>query len=250
MVSEPAVEVKDLRKRFFVRHEHQVSIKRAVLRMLRPFPTDVLWALQDVSFRVGPGESVGLIGSNGSGKSTLLRLIGGVFLPTEGTITVAGRAGGLFELAAGFHPELTGRDNIRLSGALMGYSPRAVAQRFDEIAEFAELGDLLNVRVKHYSSGMGLRLGFAIAVAWEPEVLLVDEVLAVADAHFQHRAYARLRELQEQGSAILLVSHEMPAIRAMCSRVIWLDGGHKRADGEREEVIGQYLDSIDAEDGA
>ena len=123
----------------------------------------------------------------------------------------------------------------------MGHSPREVAARFDEIADFAELGDFLNVRVKHYSSGMGLRLGFAIAVAWEPEVLLVDEVLAVADAHFQHRAYDRLRALQERGSAIMLVSHEMSAVRAMCSRAIWLDGGKIRADGRTDAVIEQYL---------
>ena len=240
-MSEPVVEITDLHKRFFVRHEHRVSIKRAFMRFLRPFPTDILWALQGVSFQVAPGEAVGLIGSNGSGKSTLLRLVGGVFVPTRGTIAVHGKAGGLFELAAGFHPDLTGRENIRLSGALMGHSPREVAARFDEIAEFAELGDFLNVRVKHYSSGMGLRLGFAIAVAWEPEVLLVDEVLAVADAHFQHRAYDRLRALQERGSAIMLVSHEMSAVRAMCSRAIWLDGGKIRADGRTDAVIEQYL---------
>ncbi len=237
----PVVEVCGLSKRFFVRHEHRVSVKQAFLRMLRPYPTDVLWALRDVSFTVAAGEAVGLIGSNGSGKSTILRLVGGIFRPTQGTIRVQGRAGGLFELAAGFHPELTGRENVRLSGALMGHSPREVAARFDRVAEFAELGHFLDVRVKHYSSGMGLRLGFAIAVAWEPEVLLVDEVLAVADAHFQRKAYACLHQLQQAGSAILLVSHEMPAIREMTQRVIWLDQGTMRADGDTEAVIADYL---------
>ncbi len=245
---EPAVFAQNLGKRFFVRHEHHVSVKRAVLRMLRPYPTDVLWALRGVNLQAAPGEAVGLIGRNGCGKSTLLRVLGGIFRPTEGTIGVSGRAGGLFELAAGFHPELTGRDNIRLSGALLGFSPRQVAAKYDEIAHFSELGDFLDVRVKHYSSGMGLRLGFAIAVAWEPQVLLVDEVLAVADAHFQHHAYDRLRQLQQQGRSILMVSHEMPAIREMCSRVLWLDEGRIRADGDPEAVIQEYLAWTDAQE--
>jgi len=240
-MAEAIITVTELSKRFFVRHERRPSVKSAALRILRPFPTDVLWALREVSFAVAPGEAVGLVGSNGSGKSTLLRLIAGIFRPTSGTITMRGRAGGLFELAAGFHPELTGAENIRLSGALLGFSPRAVAERWDEIAEFSELGDFLDVRVKHYSSGMGLRLGFAVAVVWQPQALLVDEVLAVADAHFQQKVYQRLRQEQAQGRAILLVSHEMTAIREMTQRVLWLEQGRIEADGPTDEVIAQYL---------
>jgi len=243
-VTETIVEVNAVWKQFVVRHERRPSVKRFVTRMLRPFPTDKIWALQEVSLAVAPGEAVGVIGRNGSGKSTLLRLIAGIYVPTEGTVTVQGRAGGLFELAAGFHPELSGRDNIRLSGALMGYSNSAVLERLEAIAEYSELEDFVNVPVKSYSSGMALRLGFAIAVAFEPEVLLVDEVLAVADEHFQRKCYRRLQELQKQGSAVLLVSHELVAVRGLCRRVVWLDSGKLRADGPSDEVIEQYLAEV------
>ena len=168
-------------------------------------------------------------------------LVAGILKPTEGTLEVAGRAGGLFELAAGFHPELSGLDNIYLSGALMGYGRRTVEEKFAAIIEFSELEDAINIPVKTYSSGMALRLGFAIAIAFEPQVLLVDEVLAVADEHFQRKAYRNLERLQEQGSALLLVSHEMAAIRRMCARSIWLDDGRVVADADTAEVIEQYL---------
>lgn len=237
----PAVEVSGVRKRFHVRHERRPSVKRFFVRLLRPFPHEVLWALEDIDLTVDPGETVGLIGSNGSGKSTLLRLIAGIIIPTEGTLTIRGRSGGLFELAAGFHPELNGRDNIQLSGALMGYSRAEVAAKVESIAEFSELGEFLDVPVKSYSSGMALRLGFAIAVTFEPDVLLVDEVLAVADARFQAKAYDNLRRQQDRGSAVILVSHEMAAIREMCSRAVWLEQGRIRADGPADDVIRSYL---------
>ena len=249
-MSNPIVEAVDLRKRYVVRHERRQSLKRRLLRILRPYPTEKLWVLKGVSFSVSPGEAVGVIGGNGAGKSTLLRLVAGIIVPTEGDLRVRGRAGGLFELAAGFHPELNGRDNIFLSGALMGYGPRTVNRRLDAIVEFSELGDFIDIPVKTYSSGMALRLGFAIAVAFEPDVLLVDEVLAVADERFQRRAYKELRRLQESGKALLLVSHEMTAIRDMCERAVWLDEGQVQADGEAGDVIDQYLAKYGGNDDA
>ncbi len=240
-MSEAAVEVRSLSKKFIVRHERRPSVKRLFTRLLRPFPSNVLWALRGISLSIEPGQAVGLIGENGSGKSTLLRIVAGILRPTEGSVHVRGRAGGLFELAAGFHPELSGRDNIWLSGALMGYSPRQVAERFDTIVEFSEMADFIDIPVKSYSSGMALRVGFAIAVAFEPEVLLVDEVLAVADAHFQRKAYGHLRRLQERGTALIIVSHETAAIRGTCSRALWLDHGQLRRDGDTNEVLDEYL---------
>lgn len=240
-MTQPIVRITDLRKKYRVRHERRPSIKRTIVRLLRPYPTEVLWALDGVSISAQPGEAVGVIGSNGSGKSTLLRLIAGILRPTQGSIEVRGRAGGLFELAAGFHPELSGRDNIQLSGALMGYPRRLIEEKYDSIIEFSELTDFIDVPVKTYSSGMSLRLGFAIAIAFEPEVLLVDEVLAVADEHFQRKAYKHLERLQNQGSALFMVSHEMAAIERMCPRSVWLDQGKLVDDGPTPEVIGRYL---------
>jgi len=240
-MSQAVVEVRNLAKKYHVRHERMPSIKRAVVRVFRPYPTEVLWALRDVSFSAGSGESVGIIGSNGSGKSTLLRLIAGILVPTDGEITVRGAAGGLFELAAGFHPELSGADNILLSGALMGYSRRQVEDRYQDIVAFSELADFIDVPVKTYSSGMSLRLGFATAIAFEPQVLLVDEVLAVADEHFQRKAYGHLARLRDKGSTLFMVSHELASIERHCTRAIWLEKGKIRADGPTEEVVGAYL---------
>jgi len=232
-----------------VRHEALPSVKRAFTRIFRRHPTEYVWALNGVSLSVAAGEALGIVGGNGSGKSTLLRLVGGIFTPTGGELTVRGRTGGLFELAAGFTPDLNGRDNINLSGALMGYSRRQVAEKLDSIVAFSELGDFIDVPVKTYSSGMALRLGFATAVAFEPEILLVDEVMAVGDAHFQHKAYGHLRKLQSKGCAVLLVSHEMPAIQRLCSRVMWLDKGKVVADGPTDEVIGAYLETMERDNG-
>lgn len=240
-MSEPTVVVRNLSKQYLVRHERMPSLKRRVVSLFRPFPTERLAVLEGVTFAVDAGESVGVIGSNGAGKSTLLRLIAGILVPTSGTVRVQGRTGGLFELAAGFNPELSGQDNIFLSGALMGYGPMAVRRRLAAIVEFSELVDFLDLPVKSYSSGMALRLGFAIAVAFEPEVLLVDEVLAVADEHFQRKAYAELQRLQAQGSALFMVSHELNAVRQLCERVLWLDQGRLKADGPAAAVVDRYL---------
>lgn len=241
-MSELSIEITDLSKKFRLRHERQVSLKRMVLRMFRPYPTDVLWALQDVSLKIHRGETVGIIGSNGSGKSTLLRILAGLYPPTSGHIRIHGRTGGLYELGVGFQPELSGVDNIRLAGALMGLTPKVVREKTPDIEEFCELGDFLTVPVKAYSSGMSLRLGFAIAINFAPDILLVDEILSAGDAHFQHRAYQRLRQLQAEGSTLVMVSHEMAALRAMCSRIIWLEHGMVVRDGGVDEVIEEYLE--------
>jgi ABC-type polysaccharide/polyol phosphate transport system ATPase subunit len=246
----PVVETRGLGKEFRVRHERLPSVKRLFTGLLRRFPTERLWALQDVSIAIAAGEAVGVIGHNGSGKSTLLRVIAGIIRATRGELIVRGRAGGLFELAAGLNPELRGRDNIFLSGALMGYPPATVRRYLDAIIDFSELGQFVDVPVKTYSSGMGLRLGFAIAITFEPEVLLVDEVLAVADEHFQRKAYRALRRVQQRGSAVVMVSHEMKAIRELCPRVLWLEQGRVVADGPAEEVIARYLERVGAENGA
>ncbi len=248
-MGQPVVEISHLCKEFRVRQERLPSVKRFFAQMLRPFPSRKMSALEDVSFSISPGEAVGIIGHNGCGKSTLLRLMAGIYTPTRGSLHVHGRAGGLFELAAGFHPELTGRDNIFLSAALMGYPRALVRDRFDSIVEFSELEEFIDVPAKTYSSGMALRLGFSIAIAFEPEVLLVDEVLAVADEHFQRKARRALRRAREHGSAVVLVSHEMASIREACPRVIWLDHGRLLADGDGGSVIDQYLARVTAQDG-
>lgn len=247
-MSTPAIQVRDLSKRFHVRHERRPSLKSMFTRLLRPFPSHTLWALREVTLDIAPGEAVGLIGHNGSGKSTLLRIIAGIFRPTLGSVAVRGRAAGVFELAAGFHPELSGRDNIRLSGALMGLPRRTVQTHLDAIVEFAELAEFVDVPVKTYSSGMALRLGLAIATAFEPEVLLVDEALAVADEHFQRKTYRRLRSLQQRGSAVVLVSHELTAVRELCPRTVWLEHGRLVADGPTTEVVEQYMAQVGRED--
>lgn len=248
-MSELSIEVTGLSKKFRLRHERQVSLKRMVMRMFRPYPTDVLWALQDVSLQIHRGETVGIVGSNGSGKSTLLRVLAGLYPPTSGQIRVHGRTGGLYELGVGFQPELSGVDNIRLAGALMGHTPKTVREKMHDIEEFCELGDFLTVPVKAYSSGMSLRLGFAIAINFAPDILLVDEILSAGDAHFQHRAYQRLRKLQADGSTLIMVSHEMAALRSMCSRIIWLEHGQLVRDGGVDEVIDEYLKEAQREAG-
>ena len=237
-------EVEDLRKRFHVRHESRTSIKQMVVRMLRPYPHEPFWALRGVSLRVRGGEIVGLVGANGSGKSTLLRVIAGIYVPTEGHVTVSGHVGSLFELEAGFNVELTGLENIFLSGLLMGYKRDEITEALPYMRETSELLQFLDVPVKLYSSGMKFRLGFAIALAFNPQILLVDEVMAAADETFQRFVYRALEEARDRGSAIMIVSHEMDAVRRHCDRVIWLSQGEILADGPTDEVLEMYLSDV------
>ncbi len=233
----------DVGMRFRLHRERVTSFKEAVLgrfRHLRAGAVDELWALRHVSFQVRPGEAVGLVGANGSGKSTLLKLAAGVLRPTEGRVRVDGRVSPLIELAAGFDPELSGRDNVLLNGALLGRSRREMARRMDRIAEFAELADFLDVPVKNYSSGMYARLGFAVAVDVEPDVLIVDEVLGVGDERFQARCADRIRAIRATGTTLFYVSHQMDHVAATCDRVLLLHHGRLVHDGAPAESIRRY----------
>lgn len=241
----PAVQAHHLRKEFQVYREERNFLKERFVRG-RARGRRRFVAVDDVSFAVPPGTCFGLIGPNGSGKSTVLKMLAGVYRPTSGEIAVNGRVGALLELGAGFHPELTGRENIRLNGAILGYSKAETDSAMDRIVDFAGIGDFIDSPVKVYSSGMCLRLGFAIAVALEPAVLLVDEVIAVGDEVFQRKCFAHLDEMRGRGVTILLVTHSLELARKMCDQVLWLEGGRPQAVEPAGEVIDAYLAAVDA----
>jgi ABC-2 type transport system ATP-binding protein len=203
------------------------------------------WALRDVGFDIEPGESVGLIGSNGSGKSTLLKVLTQVMYPYAGSVDVQGRVGALIEVRAGIHPDLSGRENVYLYGSLLGLKRREIAAKFDDIVEFAELNTAIDRQVKYYSTGMQMRLGFAVAAFLEPDVLLVDEVLAVGDAAFQQRCLDRMRKVLQSGTTLVLVSHDLASLEAMCTRGLWLDQGELKADAPMREVMKSYRGAIE-----
>ena len=206
----------------------------------RRFHTDY-WALRDISFEVQRGETFCVVGENGSGKSTLLQICAGVLEPTSGTTAITGRVSALLELGSGFNPEFSGRDNVYLNGAILGFSTREMDRRFDEIAEFAEIGDFINQPVKTYSSGMVVRLAFSVAIHVDPEILLVDEALAVGDVYFRQRCMRKVHELRARGITILFVSHSTGDIKALGDRAIWLDHGAVRAVGKADAIVMQYL---------
>jgi homopolymeric O-antigen transport system ATP-binding protein len=199
-----------------------------------------IWALRNVSFDLGEGEVLGLIGRNGAGKSTLLKILSRVTQPTEGTAEIRGRVGSLLEVGTGFHPELTGRENTYLNGAILGMSKREIDRKFDQIVEFAEVAEFIDTPLKHYSSGMQLRLAFAVAAHFEPQILLVDEVLAVGDLAFQKKCLGKMGEVARAGRTIVFVSHQMNQIRRLCQQVIWIDGGAIRQAGATAEIVGSY----------
>ena len=203
------------------------------------------WALRDIGLEIEPGDSVGLIGANGSGKTTLLKILTRVMYPTAGQVDVRGRIGALIAISAGIHPNLTGRENVMMTGSLMGLSRRDVAARFDDIIGFSELGHAIDRQAKFYSAGMLTRLGFGVAAFLEPDVLLVDEVLAVGDAAFQQRCLDRMREVLRQGTTLVLVSHDLAAIEATCKRGHWLHNGETIADGPVREVLSAYRESVE-----
>jgi lipopolysaccharide transport system ATP-binding protein len=204
---------------------------------------DSFWALKDVSFNVGRGEVIGIIGRNGAGKSTLLKVLSQITAPTLGEVALYGRVGSLLEVGTGFHPELTGRENIYLSGAILGMKKAEIARKFDEIVEFAEVEKFIDTPAKHYSSGMYLRLAFAVAAHLEPEILIVDEVLAVGDVAFQKKCLGKMEGVASQGRTVLFVSHNMQAVTRLCQRVILLDGGSVAEDGSTSQVVTKYLTS-------
>ncbi|HEY76458.1 MAG TPA: ABC transporter ATP-binding protein [Thermoflexia bacterium] len=239
-----AIRFESVSKRFTLHHERARSFQELALHLLRrnEHSREEFWALRDVSFTVEQGETVGLIGPNGAGKSTVLKLISRIIEPTSGRIVVDGRVGALLELGAGFHPDLTGRENIYLNGSILGLSRAEIRRKLDDIIGFAELERFIDVPVRHYSSGMYVRLGFSVAVHTEPDILLVDEVLAVGDAAFQRKCLERIDDLRRQGVTILFVSHAPEAVRSICSRAIWLDQGQLVDDGPAEGVVLRYLD--------
>jgi ABC-type polysaccharide/polyol phosphate transport system ATPase subunit len=245
-MSTAAIRVSDVRKvyRHYGRRKTFGTLKSALLsgsvrRQLKA--DDVFEALKGVSFDVAAGTTFGIVGRNGSGKSTMLKLIAGIGKPTSGSVSVRGRISALIELGAGFHPEISGRENVFINGMMLGLSKREVYRRFDDIVAFAELEDFIDAPVKTYSSGMYMRLGFAVAINVDPDVLLVDEVLAVGDETFTHKCFDKLAEFRRRGRTILLVTHSLDLVTRFCDEALWLDGGTVRAQGDPKRIVDAYL---------
>jgi lipopolysaccharide transport system ATP-binding protein len=214
--------------------------ERALLWLRGARASEIFWALEQVSFRIGPGESVGLIGANGSGKSSLLKLLAGIYPPDRGSVRVSGRVAALLELGAGFQPDLTGHENVVLYGTLLGLARAEIEARFAAMHEFSGLGPLIDVPVRHYSSGMVTRLGFAVAAHLEPDLLLIDEILAVGDFNFQQKCIDTMLSYRDSGRSLLFVSHDLEAVAKLCRRTIWLDAGRVQRDGASAEVLEAY----------
>lgn len=235
------------RARYESLRDSVANFVRAPFRLARPTrgnsKKEMFWALRGVNFEVAPGEVVGVIGRNGAGKSTLLKILSRITEPTEGRVRLFGRVGSLLEVGTGFHPELTGRENVYLNGAILGMRRSEIARKFDEIVAFAEVERFIDTTVKHYSSGMYMRLAFAVAAHLEPEILVVDEVLAVGDSSFQRKCLSKMQDVGQQGRTVLFVSHNMPAITRLCPRTILLDNGTVVLDGPSYEVVSKYLTS-------
>ena len=238
--SDPAIEFRGVSKRYNI-HEGN-TLREFIPAFLGGKGWDVFQALHQVSFTVHAGECIGVIGRNGSGKSTALKLMAGVTAPSEGTVLVRGRVSPLIELGAGFHPDLTGKENIYLNGSILGMTNKEIQARYPEIVAFAELWDFMDTPVKRYSSGMYMRLGFAVAIYSDPEILLVDEVLAVGDQVFQEKCMAKMREFQERGVTIVLVSHGLDLVKSFCRRALLLHAGELVAEGDSAEVVDRYHD--------
>ena len=240
-MAQPAVEVKNVSILFNLNKEKVDNIKEYFVKFVtRKLMFTEFWALKDISFTVNKGERLGILGFNGAGKSTLLKTVAGVLKPTKGSVTVHGVIAPLLELGAGFDSNYSGKENIFLYGATMGYSRKYIQQRYDEIVEFSELKDFIDVPVKNYSSGMKARLGFAIATAVEPEVLILDEVLSVGDAKFRRKSEAKVRSMFDKGVTVLFVSHSTEQVRRLCDKAIILDKGQIIAQGEVNEVCDIY----------
>jgi lipopolysaccharide transport system ATP-binding protein len=243
-----AIQVSGLSKRYFIgasRRQSQDSLREWLAAQVRRGRHDArekaIWALRDVSFAVGHGEVVGVIGRNGAGKSTLLKILSRITEPTKGRVVLNGRVGSLLEVGTGFHPELTGRENIYLSGAILGMTREEIGRKFDEIVAFSELEKFIDTPVKRYSSGMNVRLGFAVAAHLEPEILLVDEVLAVGDANFQKKSLGKMGDVAHGGRTVLFVSHNMAMVNKICQRAMLIDGGRLAFEGDTATVVQEYL---------
>lgn len=242
-VRAPAVVVSEMSKRY-VKYDDVPTLVGRAIHFGKNTRRSFIWAVRDASFEIAQGECVGIIGKNGSGKSTLLRMLAGVTAPTMGKVLVNGRVAPLIAVGVGFHPELTGRENVYVNGIVLGQSKAAITNRFDELLEFAGVEDFIDTPVKFYSSGMMVRLGFAVAVMADPDVLLVDEVLAVGDIAFQMKCFERMEQIRESGATVVVVSHNLGAIRRMCERTILIHDGLIRHDGDTGEAISLFHDLI------
>jgi ABC-2 type transport system ATP-binding protein len=237
-----AVRVKDLSVRLELQRERVTSLREQAIRFLtrQPVPTDEFWPLRNVTFEVQQGETLAIVGRNGAGKSTVLKVIAGVLAPTNGHVEVRGRIAPLLELGAGFDPEMTGRENVFLYGSMLGVAHRAIAERFDRIVEFSELAEFIDVPLKNYSTGMWTRLGFAVAIEVDADILIVDETLTVGDSRFQLKCMERIEDFRNRGATILFVSHNPDQVKRLSTRAVWIEGGRLRMSGPADEVLGAY----------
>ena len=242
-MSLPVVVVDHVSKKYRLYRERNNYLKAAIMRGGRS-KVDMFWAREDVSFEVYEGSTTGLIGENGSGKSTMLKCLARILRPDTGSVSVTGKMSALLELGAGFHPELSGRENVFLNGAILGLKQKELMAKFDDIVDFAGIGQYIDEPVKNYSSGMYVRLGFSVAINVDPDILLVDEVLAVGDEAFQRKCLERFADLKRNGKTVIIVSHSMGSVVTMCDHAIWFKKGHKLADGDPRQVIEAYTGSI------
>lgn len=240
-MSHKIISIQSLTKKYKLYSNKQDRLREAVSLLHRSYHTD-FWALNNITFDVEKGETVGVIGTNGSGKSTLLKIITGVLTPTEGQVAVKGKISALLELGTGFNQEYTGIENIYLNGRMLGYTKKEMAERVPKIVDFADIGEFINQPVKSYSSGMFARLAFAVAINVDPDILIVDEALSVGDLFFQNKCFKKFEELKERGVTILFVSHDISSVRQMCSRVLWIEKGKQIAFGQSDEVCDLYMD--------
>ncbi|CDA51907.1 putative uncharacterized protein [Clostridium sp. CAG:533] len=239
--------LKNVSMKFNLGVEKDNSLKMIFINLFTPKKKkkkDYFWALKDIDFRINKGDVVGIIGANGAGKSTLLKVVSGVYKPTTGTVEVNGKISPMIELGAGFDGELTARENIYLNGAILGYSKEFLEQKFDEIVEFSELKDFLDVPVKNFSSGMVAKLAFSISTIVDPEVLIVDEILSVGDIKFQEKSKNKMMSMIEGGTTVLYVSHSIDSIKELCSKVIWLDHGKIVKMGDTKEICDEYYKKL------
>lgn len=241
MENNTMIRVSDVTMRFRMNNDKILSLKEFVTTALRgKLQYSTFTALEHVSFEVQKGETIGLIGRNGAGKSTLLKIISGIMKPTEGSVECRGNVVPMLELGSGFDMDLSGRENVYLNGAILGYTKPFLDAKFQEILDFSELGDFINIPIRNYSSGMLARLAFSIAAVVKPEILIVDEILAVGDAQFQEKSKRRMMELMGGGTTVLLVSHDIEQVKELCRRVVWLEHGRVREIGDAKEVCGAY----------
>lgn len=247
-MSEIAVSVDHVSKKFRMYKERNQSLKAAVIRGKKSVAEE-FWAVKDVTFDVPTGATFGLIGRNGSGKSTLLKCLARILHPDSGTITMRGKAASLLEVGSGFHPELSGRENVFLNGSILGLSKKEITARFDEIVDFSGVEKFIDQPVKNYSSGMYVRLGFSVAIHVRPDILVVDEVLAVGDGAFKKKSQEKFVEFTKSGRTVILVTHSLAQVREMCDQVAWLDQGSLAAVGDADEVTKKYQAHLDAADG-